>query len=186
MSGSFGRSREGYIRAVTPGSIHQDKSIIIISQPIKSDIHFFTEPSSLFSLHTRRTMTLRNLYLVTFHVPSDKWKHLAIFVFNTGDSKKGTLIHVIGNPPTGYTLQFQRNYDPTANESFQKIILIGKIAANYVADPKSPKLSNDNVPRGRLEVIASRIPPPTVGDYMAPFKGVGISQDSSSHTITFY
>ncbi|KAF3895814.1 hypothetical protein GTR04_3673 [Trichophyton interdigitale] len=117
-------------------------------------------------------MTFRNLYLVTFHVPSDKWKHLAIFVFNTGDTKKGTLIHVIGNPPTGYTLQFQRNYDPTTNESFQKIILIGKIAANYVADPKSSKPSNDNVPRGQLEVIASRIPPPTVGNYMAPFKGV--------------
>ncbi|EZF71248.1 hypothetical protein H105_06514 [Trichophyton soudanense CBS 452.61] len=117
-------------------------------------------------------MTFRNLYLVTFYAPSDKWKHLAIFVFNTGDSKKGTLIHVIGNPPTGYALQFQRNYDPTTNESFQRIILIGKISANHVADPKNSQLSNDKAPRGQLEIIASRIPPPTVGNYMAPFKGV--------------
>lgn len=95
-------------------------------------------------------------------------------------------MHVMGNPPTGYTLQFQRNYDPTANGSFQKIILIGKIAANYVADPKSSQPSNDNVPRGQLEIIASRIPPPTVGSYMAPFKGVCISQGPSAHSINFY
>ncbi|KAM5477103.1 hypothetical protein MauCBS54593_000374 [Microsporum audouinii] len=117
-------------------------------------------------------MAFRELYLATFNTSPNQSKHFAIFVPNENDRQKGTLIHVVGAPETGYGHVFERNYNPFTNKSLNTITLVGHIDAHHVVDPQTTQPSKDNTPRGDLEVVAHFIPPPSAWNFLAPKGGL--------------
>lgn len=72
---------------------------------------------------------------------------------------KGTKIHVVGTPMTGFVLEFNRGYDPAASDQRSELISLGPVAIRHVYDYEGiPAL--DTSPHGDLENTAAEIPAP--------------------------
>ncbi|KAL4888295.1 hypothetical protein BDV59DRAFT_196569 [Aspergillus ambiguus] len=74
--------------------------------------------------------------------------HFSLFVPTCDMGVMGKVIHVTGNPATGFFLQFKRNYDLATSE-YSKYQLIP------ISRP-----SEDTIARDRLESIATVVLPP--------------------------
>ncbi|OAX82367.1 hypothetical protein ACJ72_03284 [Emergomyces africanus] len=91
--------------------------------------------------------------------------HWAIFVPEAGNPQnpqKGKLIHVTGNPVTGFFLQFKRNYDFTQTRTAHEIIPLTEIDERLVSNPQSTNAppTNDTTARDQLESVATVVNPP--------------------------
>src|SRR6266480_6414785 len=79
--------------------------------------------------------------------------HWAILVPESGSSTKGTVIHVVGTPFTGYGLEFKRNYDviETSRKYYQLPLAMadGKHVQDYQGGTAQSK---DITPLNTMEV----------------------------------
>lgn len=118
-------------------------------------------------------MSDHKVYLISYRPTSAQRAHFAIFVSSTVDPQVGTLIHVVGAPMAGYTLQFKRHYNPDASHQLHTTALIGSVKAQHIIDTKtSPKISDDN-PKDDIERAATRVTPPRISqNFMAPVNDV--------------
>ncbi|PYI09123.1 hypothetical protein BO78DRAFT_395008 [Aspergillus sclerotiicarbonarius CBS 121057] len=94
--------------------------------------------------------------------------HSAIFIPTDGQGLKGKIIHVTGNPATGFFLEFKRNYDFLAELRTYEIIPLAQVNDRYVRDTVgSGQESIDTIARDRLESVATVVPAP--GRSVNPF-----------------
>ncbi|CAG7947003.1 unnamed protein product [Penicillium olsonii] len=113
-------------------------------------------------------MATRTIYLLTWRSFSSQRAHFSIFVPSAAD-QKGTLIHVIGTPMTGYSLEFRRNFSLTTPPRHQCMLPIGKTDACNISDPVHATETTDSSPRGKIEIAASQVPAPGINEnFMAP------------------
>jgi hypothetical protein len=102
----------------------------------------------------------RSIYLAIF-TNKAKPAHWAIFVPTGGQGLKGKLIHVTGNPATGFFLEFKRNYDFLLTKRAHQIIELGQIHDQLIADAADTlPLTVDTTARDRLESTATVVTPP--------------------------
>lgn len=72
----------------------------------------------------------------------------------------GKVLHVTGNPATGFFLEFKRHYDiKTETRSYQTFVL-AEVNDKYVADTPGTEESKDTTARDRLESEATVVTPP--------------------------
>ncbi|KAH7380250.1 hypothetical protein DE146DRAFT_793487 [Phaeosphaeria sp. MPI-PUGE-AT-0046c] len=113
----------------------------------------------------------RTIHLAIFSNGS-KPAHWSIWIPTAGQESMGKLIHVTGNPATGFFLEFKRNFDRTHDIDFteteHQIIELGQISDGYVKDlvPMAPQ-TRDTIARDRLESAATTVAPP--GRSVNPF-----------------
>lgn len=107
-------------------------------------------------------MSTRTLHLVAFRQSARQRTHFAIFVPSDANSTTGTLIHVVGIPMTGYTLEFKRNYCPEGSNQPYTTTPIGQVYSNLIVDSVTTVRSADDRPNGNIEVVASQVPPPRI------------------------
>jgi hypothetical protein len=63
--------------------------------------------------------------------------HWGIFIPTTGSATKGKMIHVVGNPATGFTLEFKRNYNIGQTTRAHELVELCQVADNLVNDAVS-------------------------------------------------
>lgn len=74
---------------------------------------------------------------------------------------KGTIIHVVGSPFTGFGLEFKRNYDlATTKRGYEKTPL-ANVNDDAVVDNPGDQKSTDVTARDTLESEAKKIDAPT-------------------------
>lgn len=118
-------------------------------------------------------MATRTLSLVAFRQSARQRAHFAIFVPSDVGSRRGTLIHVVGAPMAGYTLEFKRNYCPEESTQPHSIVAIGAVYSENIADSVGDVQSVDSTPRGNVERAAAQVPPPRISqNFMAPVNNV--------------
>ena len=118
-------------------------------------------------------MATRPLSLISFRPHKNQRAHFSIFVPSAGDPSKGTLIHVVGAPMVGFSLEFKRNYSPADTVQPHTIIPIGDVYENNILDSTTTERSIDTAPRGNIEIAASQVPPPRISqNFLAPVDGV--------------
>jgi len=102
----------------------------------------------------------RSIFLAIFTNKS-KPAHWAIWIPTGGQGSLGKLIHVTGNPATGYFLEFKRNYDFQQTNTGHQIIQLGQVHDRFVTDaPVTLPLTMDTTARDRLESTATVVAPP--------------------------
>lgn len=132
-------------------------------------------------------MYYRPVYLAVFRRSEAKRARFAIFIPNAGSAAKdpnnrsipcrGTLIHVVGTPVSGYGHEFRRNYDCTQPSELKKMVRLGWVDSSCIADPLHKTYSKDYISMGWLDYAALQVPAPCGGqDLTAPVDGVRVSQ----------
>lgn len=120
-------------------------------------------------------MSTRSLSLVAFRQTARQRAHFAIFVPSGVDNRRGTLIHVVGAPMAGYSLEFKRNYCPEESQQPYTIVTIGDIYAENIVDSVGSVRSVDSTPTGNIERAAAQVPPPRISqNFMAPVNNVSV------------
>ena len=112
-------------------------------------------------------------------------RHMAIFIPNLdclnedpNDKSKtclGTKIHVTGAPMVGFCHEFQRNYSPTYDNTFDFAVKLASIDSTYVKDPPYATFSADQTALGKglVDDLAFRVPAPAITkDYLNPANAV--------------
>ena len=101
----------------------------------------------------------RTIYLAIFSNGASP-AHYAVFIPKGGEGNVGKLIHVTGNPATGFFLQFRRNYDfGTTMRNFQQIPL-AQVKDQYITDTPGNGTLGDTTACDRLESVATMVQPP--------------------------
>ncbi|MCJ1255127.1 hypothetical protein MMC24_002943 [Lignoscripta atroalba] len=116
-------------------------------------------------------MAIRTVYLVSARNTPWQRAHFSIFVPSAGTANPalGTIIHVVGAPMAGYSLEFKRNYAPELSNEPHTMVPIGSVDESNIVDHASADTTIYSTPRGNLEIAASRIPPPRISqNFMAP------------------
>lgn len=87
--------------------------------------------------------------------------HYAIFI-PTGDAGEvGKLLHVTGNPATGYLLEFRRKYDFRGTYRKHHVEPLGQVFGRFITDtPGNGQASSDRTAQDDLESIALTVYPP--------------------------
>jgi hypothetical protein len=120
-------------------------------------------------------MSTRTVYLASSRQSSRQRAHFALFVPSANDASIGTLIHVVGAPMAGYSLQFKRNSCPDAEAPPRTLTPIGQIHATHIIDSAHSAQSVDDRPRGNVELVAAQVPPPRISqNFLAPVNDVSI------------
>jgi hypothetical protein len=122
-------------------------------------------------------MSSCTLFLVSFRQIARERAHFAIFVPIDDGGERGTLIHVVGTPVSGFTLQFERNWRPSmTNRHFERVEL-GAVLVTNISNYADGSRFTDDRPQGRLETEATRVQPPGISQsILAPVDGVSFSQ----------
>ncbi|PKY03734.1 hypothetical protein P168DRAFT_327777 [Aspergillus campestris IBT 28561] len=117
----------------------------------------------------------RTIYLAVFS-NGPKPAHQAVFI-PTGDAatgKKGNIIHVTGNPATGFFLEFKRNYDFEFEDRKYQVVTLVQVNAQYIRDTVgNGEPSTDTIARDRLESVATVVSPP--GPSPNPFGSLALN-----------
>lgn len=129
-------------------------------------------------------MSTRIIFLVSFRQIARERAHFAIFVPAGDSEERGTLIHVVGTPVSGFTLQFERNWKPEkTNRRFERVDL-GAVLVTNLSDYADGSRFTDSRPQGQLETEAARVRPPGISQsILAPVDGVGFSQNRNTLLI---
>jgi hypothetical protein len=117
----------------------------------------------------------RSIYLVAFRETKARRAHFSVFVPSLATSERGTLIHVVGTPMSGFGLEFKRNYSPAGTKRQHKVTRLGDVPAGNIVDfqPASETVTLDVKPKDELERIAARVAPPGVSkNFLGPVDGV--------------
>ena len=72
---------------------------------------------------------------------------------------KGTLIHVVGAPMAGFSLEFKRAYDPATTKRIVQLVPIGRVAGEHIHEYDGGPLT-ETTARGPLERVATQVQPP--------------------------
>ena len=109
----------------------------------------------------------RTIHLAIFS-NGPKPAHWSIWIPTAGQESMGKLIHVTGNPATGFFLEFKRNFDRARDVDFteteHRIIALGEIRDSYIKDlALTAPQTRDTTARDRLESTATTIAPPGRG-----------------------
>ncbi|KAL5364029.1 hypothetical protein BJX96DRAFT_167963 [Aspergillus floccosus] len=88
--------------------------------------------------------------------------HFSVFIPTGDKGETGKLIHVTGNPATGFFLQFKRNYDLATSEySKYSLIPLSQVDDRLIKDTVgNGQTAEDTIARDRLESIATTVLPP--------------------------
>ncbi|KAE8338367.1 hypothetical protein BDV24DRAFT_166392 [Aspergillus arachidicola] len=114
-------------------------------------------------------MAPRTIYLISFRPATSQRAHLAIWVPSAGESKHGSLIHVVGAPMAGFCHEFKRGYNPTLTLKPYEMWPLGEVNSKHIHDWPEEFRATDTIPKGDLEVAASQIPAPRISEnFMAP------------------
>jgi hypothetical protein len=120
-------------------------------------------------------MSTRTIYLVAFRESASQRAHFSIFVLSAGDPYRGTLIHVVGMPMRGNTLEFKRNYCPSESRQANFMTSIGDVYEQYIVDSPSDSHGKDSTPINNLQDAAIQAPAPGPSqNFMAPVNDVSI------------
>lgn len=135
---------------------------------------YYIIPLSLLSAKMART-----IFLIVFS-NGTKPAHWAIWIPTAGQQDLGKLLHVTGNPATGFFLEFKRNYDLSATARTYQILSLAQVHDQYVADTPNAQ-GVDTTARDRLESTATVVAPP--GRSANPFDPA-VSKYSNNGNIT--
>ncbi|KAF2864680.1 hypothetical protein BDV95DRAFT_655704 [Massariosphaeria phaeospora] len=100
----------------------------------------------------------RTIYLAVF-ANGSKPAHWAIWIPTSGGEFVGKLLHVTGNPATGFFLEFKRNYDLRTTTRGYQIVTLAQARDQDVTDTPGA-LSKDTTARDRFESTATVVRPP--------------------------
>ncbi|KAF2438885.1 hypothetical protein P171DRAFT_423329 [Karstenula rhodostoma CBS 690.94] len=100
----------------------------------------------------------RTIYLAVFSNGS-KPAHWAIWLPSPKNHEVGKLVHVTGNPATGFYLEFKRNYDFSTTYRGYRILALAQVNDQFVKDTTELE-GKDTTARDRLESTATVVPPP--------------------------
>jgi hypothetical protein len=118
-------------------------------------------------------MAFRTIYLVSYRNAAHQRAHFSIFVPSAAELKVGTLIHAVGAPMAGYTLEFKRNYSPDASAELHETWAIGEVDSQHIVDSTGTGRTKDSDPQGNIEKAASQCPTPRISEnFMAPVNEV--------------
>lgn len=128
-------------------------------------------------------MATRPLWLIKCRQSKAQRAHFALFIPHASDAHKdpndrvvecrGTVIHAVGAPMTGYKHEFKRNFDCRASPDLQEAIRIGSVSAGegFVRDAEVS--SFDDNATGILDGEALRVRRPGVSqNFLAPVDDV--------------
>lgn len=104
----------------------------------------------------------RPVYLIVYSSPLFK-AHWALWVpeYSSQASGRGKVIHVTGDPRTGFEHQFKRNYDINATDKAHMTVFLGNGDASRILDtPGDGYYTNDTAARDDLEHWALTVPAP--------------------------
>jgi hypothetical protein len=119
-------------------------------------------------------MSTRTLYLVIYPGQHGQRAHFGIWVPYGEDDPEGTVIHVVGTPMAGFSLEFKRKYDPAETSRSPNLVPIGSVLAQHVHVFQG-KIRKDTTPRGNLELVAAQVQPPRASaNFLAPVNDVSV------------
>jgi hypothetical protein len=121
----------------------------------------------------------RTIHLAVFS-NGTKPAHWAIWIPTTGEEKVGKVLHVTGNPATGYFLEFKRDYNFDTETRRYRIIALAQVHDQCVTDTPGTEVV-DTTARDRLESAATVVTPP--GRSANPFDA-GVRRCSSDMKFT--
>lgn len=102
----------------------------------------------------------RTLYLAIYS-NGRKPAHVAVFIPTGDQGDKGKIIHVVGNPATGFFLQFKHNYDFVLDDRKYQIITLATVEDRLAKDTVgNGEPGEDTIARDRLESAATVVQPP--------------------------
>lgn len=114
-------------------------------------------------------MAPRTIYLISFRPAPSQRAHFAIFVPSAADMQVGTLIHVVGAPMAGFSLEFKRGYNPSMTTQTHEMWPIGQVDSSHIVDWPKETRGTDTSPRGDMEIAAAQVRPPGISEnFMAP------------------
>ena len=118
----------------------------------------------------------RAIQLISFRQNPSQRAHFSIFVPSLANPRKGSLIHAVGAPMAGFSLEFKRNYDPEESKKRHTVIPLGEVPASSVVDPVV-NVKEETVARDDLERIAEKVPTPRASvNFLAPVNDVSNAQ----------
>jgi hypothetical protein len=100
--------------------------------------------------------------------------HFGIWVPYEEGGPEGTVIHVIGAPMAGFSLEFKRGYNPTETRRALQLVPIGRVLAQNVHIFQGGR-GEDTTPRGNLELAAAQVQPLRASaNFLTPVNDVSI------------
>jgi hypothetical protein len=142
-------------------------------------------------------MPSRRFYLAKYRRSSNQRWHFSIFIPNANYNHvdlsrnpnevqcKGTIIHVVGEPVGGYSLQFKRNYECKDSQQLQEMVLLGQVDDSIVFNPTDTRFLTEVSTRARIDKEAAAVLPPSGHqDVRAPVDGVSIRDELMKSSIT--
>lgn len=121
-------------------------------------------------------MAPRTIYLVSFRPSKTQRAHFGIWVPSVAKLEIGTLIHVVGAPMAGFSLQFKRSYNLELTKQEYELWPIGEVDSTHFVERSNETFTTDTNPRGDLEIAATQVRPPGISqNFMAPVNDVSSS-----------
>jgi hypothetical protein len=133
----------------------------------KHHLDFPSIPSHItpFMLHhiipSPFTKMPRTIYLAIFSNSKFKPAHWALWLLNPNHPQTGKLIHVTGNPATGFFLEFARNYNLENESRIYQVLPLAQVDDKLVGDARNVDggESRDTTARDRIESVATVVRP---------------------------
>tara|TARA_R110002003_G_scaffold214_40_gene16331 strand:- start:8484 stop:9047 length:564 start_codon:yes stop_codon:yes gene_type:complete len=117
-------------------------------------------------------MSNRTIFLIIYRGQTGQRAHFGIWVPYEEDGEEGTVIHVVGAPMAGFSLEFKRRYSPKETARRPELVPLGSVNAQYVHKFEGNR-GSDTTPQGNLEQVAAQVPPPRASaNFLAPVNDV--------------
>ena len=130
-------------------------------------------------------MSLRPIWLIKSKRAGTGRKHIALFIpiaahagrqpLDGSPECKGTKIHVVGSPVTGYCHEFQRNYTSSTDQNLESAVRVARLDSKCIVDGPGDAFSIDQeaLRKGMLDDMALKVPAPRLTkDYLNPANAV--------------
>ncbi|KAH7555252.1 hypothetical protein J3E72DRAFT_376639 [Bipolaris maydis] len=104
-------------------------------------------------------MPSRPIFLIIYAAPPGRRSHFSIWVPTTENARGGTIIHVVGAPMLGFSLEFKRDYKPDTTWRTIEMIPIGNVMDQHLHLSESNSEASD-MPCNDIERAATQVQPP--------------------------
>ncbi|KAI4647276.1 uncharacterized protein J4E79_010428 [Alternaria viburni] len=104
----------------------------------------------------------RPIYLIVFNSPLFP-AHWGLWIPHpsSSDPQTGTYLNATGDAASGFSIEFERNYEIGADGRRHQLISLGDVADEHVVDVTGDgKWSVDQIARDRLEEVVLGVKPP--------------------------